>query len=99
MSLDVKKLDQFIHKYENDSLEVIAVFVSGLKKDYDAVKNALLYPNISNDPMEGTNNKIKMIRRRGYGRPGIELINALAVLPWYYKDLDNNCQLQSKSAA
>jgi len=38
--------------------------------------------------MEGTNHKIKMVRRRSFGRAGIELLNALAVLPWYYKDLD-----------
>lgn len=99
LSADVNKLDEFICKYQNDSIETIATFVSGLKKDYDAVKNSLLYPQISNGPIEGTNNKIKMIRRRGYGRAGIELINALAVLPWYYKDRDENSESQEKSAA
>lgn len=38
--------------------------------------------------MEGNNGKIKMIRRRSFGRAGIELLNALVVLPWYYKDID-----------
>lgn len=99
LTRDVEKLDQFIGEYQSDSIEAISVFASGLKKDYEAVKNSLLYPQISNGPMEGTNNKIKMMRRRGYGRAGIELINALAVLPWYYKDLDENCKLQNKSAA
>ena len=99
LSADVNKLDEFICNYQNDSIETIATFVSGLKKDYDAVKNSLLYPQISNGPIEGTNNKIKMIRRRGYGRAGIELINALAVLPWYYKDRDENSESQEKSAA
>jgi len=88
ISLDVVLLDQFISKYKNDSNEVISTFASGLKRDYDAVKNSLLNPDISNGPIEGTNNKIKMIRRRGYGRIGIELLNALIVLPWYYKDID-----------
>ena len=63
---------------------------------HQTIKDAL---SLSNGPMEGTNNKIKMMRRRGYGRAGIELINALAVLPRYYKDLDENCELQNKSAA
>ena len=99
LTRNVEKLDQFIGEYQSDSIEAISVFASGLKKDYEAVKNCLLYPQISNGPMEGTNNKIKMMRRRGYGRAGIELINALGVLPWYYKDLDENCELQSKSAA
>jgi len=49
--------------------------------------------------MEGTNNKIKMLRRRGYGRAGIELINALAVLPWHYRDIDENCRPQNIRAA
>lgn len=40
--------------------------------------------------MEGSNGKIKMIRRRSFGRAGIELLNALVVLPWYYRDLEEN---------
>lgn len=87
LSADVQKLDAFISTYQKDSIEAISNFASGLKKDYEAVKNGLLYPQISNGPMEGTNNKIKMLRRRGYGRAGLELINALAVLPWYYEDM------------
>ncbi len=99
LSADVNKLDEFIRKYQNDSIETIATFASGLKKDYEAVKNCLHYPDISNGPMEGTNNKIKMMRRRGYGRAGIELINALAVLPWYYKDRDEMDKSHQPSAA
>lgn len=87
---DVTKLDCFINDYINDSTEPLSIFASGLRKDYEAVKNCLLYPEISNGPMEGTNNKIKMVRRRGYGRVGIELLNALMVLPWHYHDLDKN---------
>ena len=97
LTADVKKLDIFIDKYRNDSIESISVFASGLLKDYDAVKNSLLYPKISNGPIEGSNNKIKMMRRRGFGRAGLELLNALAVLPWFYKDLDS--QNQSSQAA
>ena len=88
VSEDVHKLDEFILKYEHDPIESIATFTSGLKKDYDAVKNCLLYPQISNGPMEGTNNKIKMIKRRTYGRAGLELLNAFLVLPWHYKDIE-----------
>lgn len=92
LSADVQKLDAFISTYQKDSIEAISNFASGLKKDYEAVKNCLLYPQISNGPMEGTNNKIKMLRRRGYGRAGLELINALAILPWYYEDIDSKDQ-------
>jgi len=96
---DINSLDRFIDTYENNSIDGISTFVSGIKKDYSAVKNALIYKYISNGPMEGSNNKIKMIRRRSFGRAGIELLNAFAVLPWYYKDIDNKSQLQTKSAA
>ena len=51
LSVDVNKLDAFICKYKNDSIEAISVFASGLKKDYDAVKNSLIYQQISNGPM------------------------------------------------
>jgi len=71
----------------------------GLNKDFEAVKNCLLYPHISNGPMEGTNNKIKMVRKRGFGRAGLELLNALLVLPWYYKDLDANTLDNESSVA
>ena len=85
---DEAGLDQFIQTYQDDASEPIAVFASGLQQDLEAVKNCLRYPAISNGPMEGTNNKIKMVRRRGYGRAGLELLNALFALPWYYYDLD-----------
>jgi hypothetical protein len=48
--------------------------------------------------MEGTNNKLKMFRRKGFGRVGIELLNAFSVLPWYYKDLEENCVRNKMSA-
>jgi transposase len=92
LSLDVAKLDSFIRKYKNDAIESVSTFASGLKKDYDAIKNSIIYPDISNGPLEGFNGKIKMIKRRSYGRAGIELLNAYAVLPCYYKDLDKNCK-------
>ncbi len=47
-------------------------------------RNGLLCSDISNGPMEATNQKIKMVRRRSYGRTGLELLNALLVLAWYY---------------
>ena len=90
LSGDVDRLDRFIETYLHDAMEPLAVFASGLKKDLEAVKNCLRYPEISNGPMEGTNHKIKMVRRRGYGRAGVELLNALLVLPWYYHDLDHD---------
>jgi len=95
---DETGLDAFIETYQQDPAEPIAQFASGLAKDLEAVKNCLRYPAISNGPMEGTNNKIKMTRRRGYGRTGVELLNALMALPWYYRDLDRAPGLPSEVA-
>lgn len=83
---DTEMLEEWIQSYENDAIEALRTFARGIKKDQEAVSNGLKHPEISNGPMEGTNNKIKMVRRRGYGRAGVELLNALVVLPWYYKD-------------
>lgn len=55
-------------------------YARGLDNDFNAVKNAILKRGISNGPMEGINNKIKLLRRTRYGRAKIELVNALAVL-------------------
>ncbi|MCL5063743.1 MAG: transposase [Firmicutes bacterium] len=76
------KLDAFIATYLNDPREPLATVAAGLQKDYAAVTNCLRYPDISNGPMEATNQKIKMTRRRTYGRAGLELLNGLLVLPW-----------------
>ncbi len=95
---DETALDDFIETYQQNPAEPIAQFASGLAKDLEAVKNCLRYPTISNGPMEGTNNKIKMTRRRGYGRTGVELLNALMALPWYYQDLDRAQGLPSEVA-
>ena len=82
---DPALLMRFIGFYKQDKYEELANFAAGLLKDLDAVKNALIYPEISNGPSEGINNKIKMVKRRTYGRAGTELLNALMVLPGYYE--------------
>jgi len=79
-SRDVAGLDKFIDKYKNSDIDSISQFARGLQDDYPAVKNSLIYSNISNGPIEGLNNRTKMIKRRSYGRAGVELLNAYSVL-------------------
>ena len=57
-----------------------ALCSTGLANDYDAVKNSLIYPEISNGPLEGVNRRIKMKHRRAGGRAGMGLLNAYNVL-------------------
>ena len=79
-SNDVVLLDAFIDKYKDSNIASVAQFANGLTKDYDAVVNCLLYPHISNGPIEGINSRTKYIHRRGGGRASVELLNAYRVL-------------------
>lgn len=74
------ELDSFITKYKGCVIAPLAQYANGLLDDYEAVKNSLIYKDISNGPLEGVNSRIKMKHRRGGGRAGIELINAYNVL-------------------
>ena len=65
----------FIGKYKNSDLKELSRFASGLKKDLSAVENAVASP-LSNGSVEGTNSKLKMIKRTMYGRCGKELLIA-----------------------
>mgnify|MGYP004613628935 CR=1 FL=1 len=65
----------FIEKYKNSSLKEISRFASGLERDLPAVENAVASP-LSNGFVEGTNSKLKMIKRTMYGRCGKELLAA-----------------------
>lgn len=70
----------FIQRYQACEIGPLAQYATGLSKDYEAVKNSLIYPEISQGPLEGTNSRIKMKHRRGGGRAGLELLNAYNVL-------------------
>jgi len=76
----VPLLHEFIKKYTGSEYESFAKYAKGLKNDVAAVENAILNRHISNGPIEGINNKIKLLRRIRYGRAKAELLNAVAVL-------------------
>jgi len=79
-SNDVAGLHEFIAKYKNDSYRKLAKFANGLQMDIEAVTNTLLYPDISNGVVEGTNNAIKCDKRLCGGRAKIDLLTARTVL-------------------
>lgn len=54
-------------------VEALKNFAQGLKRDYDAVENALTQP-WSNGPVEGHVNRLKTIKRQMYGRAGFDLL-------------------------
>lgn len=65
----------FIDRYKTSPVKEIASFASGLEKDLAAVENAVASP-MSNGFVEGTNNKLKMVKRTMYGRCGKKLLEA-----------------------
>ena len=54
-------------------------YANGLKQDYDAVKNAILY-DYNNGLAEGSVTKIKLIKRIMYGRNSFQLLRAKVLL-------------------
>lgn len=65
----------FIERYKQSSLKELVSFASGLEKDIEAVENAVA-SNLSNGFVEGTNSKVKMVKRTMYGRCNILLLKA-----------------------
>ena len=69
----------FMERYKNSDLKELSRFASGLEKDLPAIENAVASP-LSNGFVEGTNSKLKMIKRTMYGRCGKELLAAKLIL-------------------
>jgi Transposase len=54
-------------------------FITGLKRDYQAVLNGLTLP-YSSGKVEGNVNRIKMLKRQMYGRAGFDLLRKRVLL-------------------
>lgn len=65
----------FIEKYCKSKIKALKSFAEGLKRDIDAVENAVVY-DYSNGFVEGTNSRLKMIKRTMYGRCRKRLLEA-----------------------
>lgn len=68
-------LHLFIDHYKKSGMKEISRFAEGLERDLDAVENSVASP-LSNGFVEGTNNKLKMVKRTMYGRCNKELLAA-----------------------
>ncbi len=69
------KLYLFIEHYKISEIKELASFAKGLEKDIYAVENAVA-SNLSNGFVEGTNSKLKMVKRTMYGRCSKQLLEA-----------------------
>ena len=65
----------FIERYKKSTIKEIASFAKGLEKDIEAVENAVASDK-SNGFVEGTNSRLKMVKRTMYGRCGRHLLSA-----------------------
>ncbi len=75
----VGELDGWLERAKASGLPCFATFVRGLLSDKAAVAAALTY-EWSNGPTEGHVNRLKFIKRQGYGRAGFDLLKR-RVLP------------------
>jgi transposase-like protein len=65
----------------------INAFIEGIKQDYDAVQNAVIY-DYNNRLAEGTVNKIKVVKRIMYGRCRFPLLKNKCLLLDYFFDFN-----------
>lgn len=65
--------DSWLLKAASSSIKSLKTFAKGLFDDYAAVK-ASMSTDWSNGPVEGLNNKLKMLKRQMYGRASLGLL-------------------------
>ncbi len=73
--LDGEKLDGWLDGAEACGAPAMGRFAAGLRKDLNAVR-AGLTETWSNGSVEGFVNKLKLVKRQGYGRAGFGLLRA-----------------------
>jgi transposase len=69
----------WIAAVEADDLPGLRSFVTGLRRDQQAVSNGLRLP-YSSGAVEGNVNRIKMLKRQMYGRAGFHLLRKRVLL-------------------
>ncbi len=72
---DATKLDRWLNKAQETGFTHIRKFVKTVRRDIDAIRNAITEP-WSNGPVEAHINKLKTLKRAMYGRCGTELLRA-----------------------
>jgi transposase len=68
-----ERLDAWLVQTKSRHLPELQSFACGREKDKDAVSNGLTW-SMNNGLVEGHVNKLKLIKRMGYGRAGISLL-------------------------
>jgi transposase len=71
-NLDGGRLEEWITAVENDTLPPLTSFARNLRRDLDGVRNGLTL-TYSSGPVEGNNNRLKMLKRQMFGRASLDL--------------------------
>lgn len=69
-----EEFDPWLKQAIQSNLVPFQRFARSLQEDYEAVKAGLTL-SVSNGPVEGHINRLKMLKRQMYGRGGIELLS------------------------
>lgn len=73
-------LDNWLKESERKNHTELNKFINGIKNDYDAVLNCVIYVDKSNAVAEGNINKLKNIKKCMYGRCGFSLLKSKVLL-------------------
>jgi transposase len=73
------RLEDWITTVERDTLTPLASFARNLRRDYNAVHNGLSLA-YSSGAVEGTINRLKMLKRQMFGRAGLDLLRKRVLL-------------------
>jgi len=73
------ELQSWIRRIGTDGAPALRSFATGLERDLDAVTAGLTLP-YSSGPVEGTVNRIKMIKRQMFGRANFDLLRKRVLL-------------------
>ena len=85
MGSSLEKLDVWLQDAQLSGVYAMQRFARAARRDFDAIRNAVLEP-WSSGQTEGQINRLKAIKRAMYGRADIELLRA-RMIPLYQHDL------------
>jgi transposase len=71
--------DDWLMRTLKSALKPLQTFANGLFDDYAAVKASMM-SDVSNGPVEGLNNRLKMLKRQMYGRANLDLLSKRFIL-------------------
>ncbi|MEP0924831.1 transposase [Leptolyngbya sp. ST-U4] len=69
-----QNLEAWLERAISSKISPIRRFALRLREDYDSVKAGVTF-SVSNGPVEGHVNRLKMLKRQMYGRAGIDLLS------------------------